>query len=234
MLYSAYYLIVMEHLSVDAERRGLEDFRERMAKNALVDLQRFIRSYRVGHSTTYEAADLQEEEYGMIGNMPTEAVPEAFYTLSTELDDDGVAHPYCKRNRMDFWPWESRKTLLCSSCEQTLYAVAIAPYGNMFVIHPVVNDETQLLLVWEGIKSNFVDADTVLFPEQSAEAVAAYIKWRILLEIDKNPALAQQQFAIWSSKRLALYRDDQEKQDAQKPDQEYPTSIAPTAPAANW
>lgn len=234
MTWAAYVAVVLEHLSVDAERRGLEDFRSRMIRNSVVDLQRFIRPYRVGHTTTYLEADLVTKENGMIGNLPTGAIPEAFYIYSIADGSDGDPHPDCNRNRLDYWPWENRSHLFCTNCDSRLYAYTLAPYGKMFAIHPLLNDETKLLLVWEGIKIDFEDADDVPWPEEAAEASAAYVKWRILLEIDKNPALAQQQFGIWSMKRLSLYRDEQEKQDAGKPDEEYPASIAPSPPAADW
>lgn len=227
MTWADYVAFTVAHLTVDADRRGLEDFRNRMIRNSVVDLQRFIRAYRSGHTTTYLAANLSQKEYGMVGNLPAGAVPEAFYIVSTALGTDGVTHENCARNRLDFWPWINRKHLLCNPCDRRLYAYSIAPYGRMFVIHPILNSETYLLLVWEGLKMDFADPDTVPFPEEAAEASAAYVKWRILLEVDKNPALAQAQLQIWSMKRLALYRDEQEKQDAEKPDDEYDSSIAP-------
>lgn len=227
MTWAEYVTYVLEHLTVDATRRGLEDFRNRMIRNSVVDLQRYIRAYRQGHTTTYQVADLEEREYGMIGNLPSGAIPEAFYTLSNVPDEDDVTHPNCQRNRMDFWPWVHRKTLLCTPCDARLYAYSISPYSKQFVIHPVLNAETELLLVWEGLKMDFDNGDTVPWPEEAAEASAAYVKWRILLEVDKNPALAKEQFSIWSMKRLALYRDEQEKQDAEKPDEEYDVSVGP-------
>lgn len=219
---------------MDADRRGLEDFRARAMKNAAVNLQRFITAYQVGHTTTYLEADLDTQEYAMIGNLPTGAIPHAFYIYSTAVDSEGDAHPDCNRNRLDYWDWNNRQFLICNNCEKRLYAYSIAPQGRMFIIRPLLNDDTKLLLVWQGIKSEFDDADVVPWPEAAAEAVTAFVKWRILLEIDKNPALAQTQFAIWSTARLALFRDEQEKLDAEKKDQEYPSSIAPAAPANDW
>lgn len=225
---------VDEHLSVDAQRRGLEAFRARMARNAVADLQRYITAYQAGHTTTYEEADLEVMEHAMLGNLPAGATPHAFYIISTKTESEGDAHPDCHRNRLDFWKWEKRRELVCNPCARRVYAYALAPQGRMFLIHPALNDETELLLVWQGIKLDFGDDDEVPFPEQAAEAVAAYIKWRILLEIDKNPALAQTQYAIFVQKRTALYREEQEKQDAEKSDQEYSPASAPAAPADNW
>lgn len=234
MTWTAFMAIVDEHLSVDANRRGLEDFRERTMRNAVVDLQRHIPAYQVGHTTTYAVADMDEIEHAMLGNLPATCIPSALYIYSTEVDSEGDAHPDCKRNRLDFWDWENRHNLICNPCDLRLYAYAISPQGKEFMIHPVLNADTRLLLVWQGLKINFVGGDTVPWPEEAAEAVAAYVKWRILLEIDKNPALAQAQYAIFKNARGDLYLDERSKLNAEKADEEYPTSQAPAAPAANW
>lgn len=234
MNYGDFKTYVLEHLSVDATRRGLEDFRARMIKNSVVELQRYIIAYRVGHTTSYQVADLLAEEHGMIGNMPADGIPEAFYIVSTELDTAGNAHPYCRRNRLDFVAWEDRHHLICSGCDRRLYGYAMSPDGRQFVIHPALNDSTYLLLVWDGIKINFDDGDTVPWPESASEASAAYVKWRISLEIDKNFVLAKEEQGIWLARKLSLYRDEQEKQDAEKPDQEYSDTLAPVPPAPNF
>ena len=233
MTWADYMAVVEEHLSVDAARRGLEDFRERTMRNAVVDLQRYITAYQQGHTTTYVAADLTTNEYAMQGNLPAGAIPHAFYIYSNEEDDDGDPHPACNRNRLDFWPWVRRQELICCPCDIRIYAYSLSPMGKNFVIHPVLNDDTELLLVWQGLKINFVDADEVPFPEESAEAVAAYVKWRILLEIDKNPSLAKMQFDIYRVARGNLYLDEKAKLDAEKPDEEYGTGDAPPAPSLN-
>lgn len=218
---------VDEHLSVDAARRGLEDFRERTMRNAVVDLQRHITAYQQGHTTTYAEADLDTKEYAQVGNLPAGAIPHAFWIYSNEADSEGVTHPNCRRNRLDFWSWDNRHALICNQHDRRLYAYAISPQGKQFVIHPVLNADTRLLLVWQGLKINFAAGDTVPWPEEAAEAVAAYVKWRILLEIDKNPALAQAQYAIFKNARGDLYLDERSRLSAEKPDEEYDVSIAP-------
>lgn len=227
---------VDEHLSVDANRRGLEDFRERMMKNAVVNLQRYIPSYQIGHSTTYQVADMDEIEHAMLGNLPAGCTPHAFWIISNKVGSDLVAHPDCNRNRLDMWQWDNRQHLICGvcNCDERLYAYSISPQAKTFLIHPILNTDTELLLVWQGIKIDFVGADVVPFPEQAAEAVAAYVKWRILLEVDKNPALAQQQYGILKMLRSDLYLEERDKKSAQKTDEIYPTSQAPAAPAANF
>lgn len=230
MTWGALQLIVDEMLTVDANRRGTEALRARAAKNCAVDLQRFIRGLRVGHSTTYQVADLTTYTKAMLGAFPVGAIPQAFYTISTKVVDGDPVDPNCHRNRMDFWPWLQRSRLICGQCDERAYLYTIAPYGNQFMIHPLLNDETELKLVWEGIKSNFADGDDVPFPEESAEAFAAYIKSRIASVVDKNQAAALEEMGFYQRKRLALYRDYQERQDAEKPDQEYLVTDTPPVP----
>lgn len=222
--------IVDEMLTVDANRRGTEALKARAAKNCAVDLQRFIRGLRAGHTTTYQVADLTLYTKAMLGSLPSGAIPQALYTISTRVVDGEVVDPNCQRNRMDFWSWINRNRLICGQCDERAYLYSVAPYGNQFLIHPILNDETELLLVWEGIKSNFADGDEVPFPEDSAEAFAAYIKSRILSVVDKNPVASAAEMVEYRRIRLALYRDFQEKQDAEKPDQEYvgQAAIPPT------
>lgn len=235
MIYSAYVAMVEEQLSVDAERRGLENFRAQQIRNSVVDLQRFIRGYRKGHTTTYQLADLVQVGCAMRGTLPDGAIPEAFWIQSTAA----VTSPPCDvdapvRNRLDFFNWNDRDYLANTPCERRLYAYCISPYSRYFVIHPALNDETELLLVWEGLKRDFADADVVPWPEDASEASAAYVKWRIILEIDKNPVLAREFFSIYSSKRLALFRDFQEKLDAEKPDEEQADDTPPSPSLAQF
>lgn len=230
LTWTQYMAVVDEHLSVDANRRGLEEFRERAMRNAVVNLQRYITAYQQGHTTLYTEADMTTLQYAHLGNLPSGAIPHAFYTYTTEVDSEGEAHPFCRRNRMDFWTWPNRQQLICSQWDLRLYAYAISPQGKTFIIHPMLNDDTRLLLVWQGLKINFAAGDTVPFPEESAEAVAAYVKWRILLEVDKNQQLAQAQYAIFKNARGDLYLDEREKLSAEKPDEEYDVGSASAPP----
>lgn len=146
--------------------------------------------------------------------------------------------PECDRNRLDHVPWEDRESLTCAK-DVRKYAYSIAPFGNQFMIHPALNDETVLLVVWDGLKSDFVDGDVVRWPEHAAEAVAAYVKYKILLLFDRRPDLAAQYYVpanptrpasgIYAMLRLALLREQQEALVASNRDQEYEITLTPNA-----
>lgn len=145
---------------------------------------------------------------------------------STDTDPD----PNCRRNRLQPWDWTKRHELICCGDDLCFYAYTISPFGKQFLIHPKLNDSTELMIVWDGLKMNFKDVDIVPFPEQAAEAVAAYVKWRVLLEVDKRVDLAREQYAIYAQKRLALYREEQEAMDVDGRDEEYGSSGTPIDP----
>ena len=218
MTWADYVNAVLEHLSVDADRRGLESFRTRNIKNAVIDLQRFIRQYQDGHTTTYVEGDLEEQGEAHLGALPAFAIPSAFYVFSTDSDYS----PLQRRNRLSFMDWRDRQRLIDGTMFCRAYYYAISPQARRFLIYPQIStaENTALMAVWSGLKQNFLDEDVVPFPEESAEAVAAYVKWKIILEVDKNPGLAQQFFGLYSMKRLALYREANEALDAEKLDEE--------------
>lgn len=260
MLWSDFIALVNDDLGVDAGRRGITNLLDRSARNAVLDLQRYIRAYRQGQTTTYTQSDLTVETDAMVGTLPTGAIPKAFYIYSTATGDD----PNCRRHRLDYYPWDCRKNMICgrvnyrswcpwpgftpppnppppppAGCQgwwwaSRPYLYSISPMGRNFVIYPPLNDSTNLLLVWDGLKQDFANGDSVPFPSQAAEAVAMYTKWKIQLQVDKNVTLAHEYQAAWSRLRLALYREAREAQMADGKDEEYTTATSvPPAGAFN-
>lgn len=156
--------------------------------------------------------------------------------MSHTLSDEDTIDQNCRRNALDYVPWQDREALICYT-DPCRYAYSIAPFGNQFLIHPVLNDETVLLLVWDGLKMDFENSDPVPWPEHAAEAVAAYIKWKILLVIDKRPDLAAQWYlaaagnrpasGVYARLRLALFLEQQEALTANGRDQEYQINTTP-------
>jgi hypothetical protein len=101
------------------------------------------------------------------------------------------------------------------------YRFSISPHGGQFVITPALNEDTILKVVWDGLKNTFADSDEVPFPVEAAEAVAAYVMWKIMLTVDKNIPLAREWEAEYVKKRLALFRDWNEGRFPDGQDEEY-------------
>jgi hypothetical protein len=72
---------VDSHLAVESNRRGLEAFRDRYTRNAVLDLQRYIRAYRDNNATIYTGADMELQTAAQLGQLPQGAKPKAFYII---------------------------------------------------------------------------------------------------------------------------------------------------------
>lgn len=228
MTWAEFESAVIEELSVDGNRRGIEALRTRAIRDAVIDLQRYIRAFRAGHTTRYDEGDLTEKGYAHLGTLPAQAKPKAFYVVSLVPKSDAtLPNLNIARNRLDFIAWENRQIMISDRRGLRHYQYSISPFSTQFMVHPLINDETYLLVVWDGLKMTFLDGDVVPWPEQAAEAVAAYVKWKIALLIDKRPDLAREWFdrarntGIYPGLRLALAREQRESQDADGKDEEY-------------
>jgi hypothetical protein len=228
MTYAQFVALVVEELGVNGTRRGIEVQRARWIRDAVMDLQRFIRAYRQGHTTNYVVGDLTAKGYAHLGTLPDQAKPKAFYTISLVLDSDGnLPNPNIYRNRMDFVAWENRQRMIDGEHDHRRYTYTISPFSKQFLVHPLINTETYLLLVWDGLKMDFADGDTVPFPIQAAEAVASYVLWKILKFVDKRLDLAREEYAAYGLRRLSLFREQNEAQFVDNKDEEYSATADP-------
>lgn len=252
MTWAEFVSAVNSHLAVESKRRGMEAFRLRYMRNAVLDLQRFIRGYREGNTTVYTSAQLTSQGQAQLVDFPGGCKPKAvyIYSVDTTLND-----PLCYRYRLQFYPWLHRQDLICGRLNFTswlgaccttagcppvaltddqqlawtskAYVYTIGPMGRNFLIYPKITTSTRLLLVWDGYKYVWSDSDTINFPEEAAEAVAAYVQAKIARNVDKNLALSREFEGDYVRLRLSLFRDFQETQDAEQKDEEYDSDVIP-------
>lgn len=87
MLYSQWLDLVYDNISVEANRRGLEKFRQRHIFNGMVNLQRYIVAYRTGHKTIYTQSAMEEMGAAQMADIPVNARPTAIYHYSEDKSD---------------------------------------------------------------------------------------------------------------------------------------------------
>lgn len=236
ILWSDFVDAVDDHLAVEGVRRGTEAFRTRQIRNAVLDLQRNIDSYREANATIYAAADLTVEGRAQLVTLPEQAIPTGLY-----LYDATATDPLCRRNQMDRYPWGKRSDLICGSlnfatwwgcwlpiggcptppdpgtcepwCTGRAYVYAMSPMARNLLIYPQVTDSTRLLLVWDGFRYTFDPSDEVPYPENASEAVAYYVMEKIAQFVDKDSAQAQARGLMYRQKRLELIRDARDQRD---------------------
>ncbi len=222
---------VNEDLGVEAVRRGTENLRARALRESVIDLQRYIRAYRQGHTTTYAEANLTGLGDANLGSLPAGAIAKAFYIYAIADSEHHFHHrnhdPNVDRYNLDFFDWDKRKMLIAGAVPRGRYLYAIDPFGRKFLTVPKVNDATRLLLVWDGLKMDFEDTDDVPFPEQAAEACAEFILERLRRLIDKNQGLSQASMAAYKIRRRDLFFEEREKLSAEGQDEEYSEAVAP-------
>lgn len=235
MLWSAFKTAVESHLAVETNRRGMEAFRARHMRNAVLDLQRYIRAYRSPFKTTYAVANVTTIGVAQQIALPSGVVlPKALYIY--KIDD--VDQPYndeCCRERLERYDWNARQDLICgklnfataAACGCSVggcavepvtaedlqawlakaYVYTMAPMGRYIIFYPQITASTRLLLLFESMTYSPADGDDVPFPEQASEAVAAYLMSRISKVVNKDPAMAADYDLEYRKLRLALYRD---------------------------
>lgn len=252
MTWSEFVTAVESGMAVEGSRRGLSTFRARYMRNAVLDLQRYIRGYREGNTTLYTAAQVTDQGQAQLVDFPDGCKPKALYIYSVDTE---LNSPLCYRYRLQFYPWLQRQDLICgrlnfsswlgSACTtqgcppvtisadqqaawfSKAYVYTIGPMGRNFLIYPKLTASTRLLLAWDGLKYTFSDSDTVNMPAEASECVAFYILAQIARFVDKDYNAAREFERLYKERRLSLFRDFQETQDAEEKDEEYDSDVIP-------
>lgn len=199
MTWSEFKTQVEELLPVDKNRANLTAFISRYLKLAVLDLQEFIPQYRTGHETIYSDEELQVDGYAMVGTLPEFSYPREFWVIDTSN--------HCNRKQALPYDWEMRNDLLCGSmaCSNCNRMLALDPDSGRFIFYPALAATEQLILVWNGKKSDFSDDEYVPFPEEAVEACVAFIKGKISREVDRDLTMAESFNTTYALERTKLY-----------------------------
>ena len=192
MTWAEFKTKVREFLPTDAGALNVDtpsivggvSYLENLIRQAVIDLQRYIETFRIGHETIFTQDDLTEEGQASLGQLPDNAI-------LRQMDYVKLGQP-CVRQPLSQYPWENRFDLICGnirtvSCQ---YAIAIDPQLRSFVVYPKVESNRQLSLIWDAKlekgKSEFVDDEGVPFSEASAFAVSLFVSAHLRLKMDQD------------------------------------------------
>ena len=185
MKFNAFKVIVLDNLGPDAARtgQGLEALRDRSIVNAMVDLQRFIKSLRLHNTAAYTAGDMTADGRCHTGNLEVGMSPTEWWIVSVEDTDI--------RYRLDPYPYADRFDLINGYVPDERYHYSIGADNSGFIIHPAVKaGVTTLEIIYDGIKTSWASGDDLsdLWTAATAEAVGEYTKARIIRAYDKDSA----------------------------------------------
>jgi len=214
MTWAEFNTLTRTFLTVDSTRQNIQTFINNMIRQVVIDLESYIPLYRTGHTTTLLPADVTAAGYASVGSLPDQAqLLDAFYVQT--------ADPTKSRKPLTPYPWGNRGDLIAgntriSNCR---YAMAIDPYGKQFTAYPALATGYQIELVWDGLKLEFVDADTVPFDEPFALAASKFVKAWINSEVDHDPSmfamnmgsLPMPQPGTYLGMRQRLFSDSQDR-----------------------
>lgn len=164
---------------------------------------------------------------GQMGSGPTSIDPETPQMIGG-VGFLYIEHPPCFHAYMTSFPWANREDLSCNhsapsdaeiadyvgedflGLRSNLYAYSLEPRGRSFWVWPRVLDHWQVQVEWDGIKTEFDDADEEMFDVAEARAVAYYIRSTINRFVG-NDAESNRFMQLYTMERRKLWIQQEEK-----------------------
>lgn len=142
-----------------------------LMRQAVIDIQSHIILYRAGHQTNYALADVAAEGSTSKGNLPGGMVMRDAYFVTVNADGSCVQAP------MTLYDWGKRFNLINNAecINDADYKLSLNPECTQFYVYPALDDNHEVSIFWDGLKSDFQDSDTTPFDDACALAVAEYV-----------------------------------------------------------
>ena len=209
-----------------------------LMRQAIIDLQNYIPNNRKGHETVYYPQDFTTEGLASKGTLPPQAALQDawLFRLQTDRrtkrlwdDDPGVDEPLVyhpneqlirevkpqpptgpARYPLKEFGWEKRFELVNGmvALNDNQGRICVDPYCHQFYVYPEVTEGFLMSLFWDGTKLDYKDDELVPFTEQTAGAVAAFVRGMIARDIDKDMAAYASYFGnggTYVTRRRDLY-----------------------------
>jgi hypothetical protein len=212
---------VRDLLPLDNARLGVQTYIDKLIRQSVIEIQGLIPFYRVGHQTTYLAADFTDNGASSEADMDNSMqIQEAI--LKRVSDDD---EPITVIHELSPHAWEDRhEMILGSAClNDNMPRIAINPYGSQFLVYPKLEaapddgSTWSVILTWDGIKLEFEDADETPFDEPMALCVAEYVRAKIERESNKDLNMHNSYLLSYREKRRELFLNCKERLGFRRP-----------------
>jgi hypothetical protein len=206
-------------------------YREQI-RQAILDLKNFIPEYTRNHESIYYPADFADDGQASVGALPPMAQVRSAWYYGVESSDPAkhrrfevINFPWEKRFEMtsreihDFLD-SDYITLTAASISALAMAetldmfrangrrrvgmMAISPTHERFYLYPKLAGPWIFSLFWDGQKLDYRDNEHVPFDEDTAGAVAFYVKSQFNMYVDREPALAEANGKMYTVKRTNI------------------------------
>lgn len=205
MLWLDFKNAVLDFITVDANRQGIQAGLVRKIRMGVINLQSYIERYRKNHEIVYQEDDLSIEGEASYGLLPRGALPRHGFYLQSDLP--------CKQQPLVEYSWENRNDLICGAASliRGQYLIAFDRSSQQFYVYPKVEPGTQVSIYYDASKTDFGDTEDTPFEEETAEAVSFYVKAWVAKEVDKDLRLSQSYEADFNAARTGLYIDSKDE-----------------------
>jgi len=130
--------LVDDLLVVDAKRRGpgVQTYKEKLVRLGVINIQRTIEFYQLGHETLYEQGDVAAQGKASVGKIPAGADLQEAWLIRRDKDDPTKD---CCKTELDFYPWVDREDLVCGRCGTPHSpSFTVSPQVDKFMISPII------------------------------------------------------------------------------------------------
>jgi hypothetical protein len=205
MTWAEFNTLVRTHLTQYARVQGVQDWIDLLIKAAAHDLQRTIEFYRDGHTDVLAAADLVADGFAQRGDVPAGKWVSAKivkYADAALVEDEF--------DLVEQVPWTYTQAMRAGLVND-MPVLAVDDNRREFLMTPALNDESRLVIEWNGVKTDFADLDTVPFDDKFAEACAEYVLARVVRRVDHDPATAASYAQSYALLKRQLLSDSYER-----------------------
>lgn len=207
--------LVNGFLPIEAQRRGIETYRNQLIRAGVNDLMRFVTKYRPRYELHFPRGQTEEglvgtASYGVIVNLPAHTFVAArlFDRDAAPVGNgtDPVALQKVGRD-VQWVDWEKRDRIARGEkCD----AISINPFSKSFIVSPSLSDDFQLV-IWLDFAGDYPkDVNSTMqtvLDEHAAEAVAQYVMKFIALKVNNDIAASREWSDEYSKLRRKLLLD---------------------------
>ncbi len=224
---------VLKMMPLDANRLGMDDYLPGLIREAVIDLQDFIPSYKEHHESLYYPNDFASDGSASVGTLPPNSKLESVWLFKFE---EAMRFPVVP------WDWERRfelvhhnvpnmlgndymvltaasfasielinRLLTQSGARRRVGLMAPDPSGRKFYLYPTLVDGWVLSVNWIGRKLEFREGERVPFEEGATFAVADWAQSKIARTIDHDNDRATGFMRDYLLKRTNLFLENKDK-----------------------
>lgn len=208
MKWSEFVAAVLVDLPVDNERIGIAtgnpNYLGQQLLYCAIKIQQIIPFYQTGHETIYGANDLVVQGMASCGSIPQTDQCRPVDAYFKTVGEQCVSHPFLP------YSWGNRYDLVCGKPCNRFY-MAIDPQGKQFTCFPMVMENHQILLRWDGVKLAFEDDDETPFDMGCVEATGLYVKAKIARMVDHDLAEHASYMGEHRTRISLLYADSKDR-----------------------